>query len=191
MPYLGVDLAARFSAAVLLDDSGQVVLQFDSWAKSPLDFAGLLAGIAYNHDVTVVAVEDIPYGLSRQAQIKPPLRVQGMVITFLDVMNKLDDTYFVAPATWQRTFEGVWKGKAEGARQAAESLGYFAPNLLEQYADDVPPLGKEHSKERSKIRGQLKKASTDYNDSYLLAEFARLSHQAGTLDKLQGVQKVE
>lgn len=98
-------------------------------------------------------------------------------------------TYFIAPATWMRDM-GVWKMGIEGAREAALALGFGEPDLLSRYADDVPPLGKEHAKERSKIRGQLKKASTDYNDAFLIAEFARTRYLDGTLASLQGVQKV-
>jgi len=190
MSFLGVDLAARFSAAVLLDESGKVVLQFDSWGRDAWDFCALLAGVAKKHDVRAVMLEDLPYGLSRQSQIKPPLRVQGMAIAFLDVTGMLDRTYFLDPSTWQRSFEGVWKGKAEGATTAALRYGYVAPVLLTEYADDVPPLGKEHSKARSKIRANLKKASTDYNDSFLIAEYSRQKYLAEGLDNLKGVQKV-
>lgn len=174
---------------MLLDESGQVVRQWDSWDTAPWSFCAEIVSVVRNTDTQVVAVEDLPYGLSRQAQIKPPLRVQGMLIAHLALGGFLDRTYFIAPATWQRD-AGVWKAGAEGAKEAAEALGYFAPDLLTQYADDVPPLGKEHAKERAKIRGQLKKASTDYNDAFHIADFARKKSLEGTLAKLQGVQTV-
>lgn len=191
MNYIGIDLAARFSAAVVLDENGQVVVQFDSWGIDADRFAQNAAIACALHNPAVIAVEDIPYGLSRQAQIKPPLRAQGYIISHLRLRGLLEQTFFVAPASWQRGFPGVFKGGASGALAAATELGYTAPDMLDIYCDDVPPLGKEHAKERTKIRSQLKKATTDYNDAYLLAEWVRRHHQAGTLASQQGVQAVE
>jgi len=187
---LGIDLAARFSAAVAVDASGQAVYQFDSWGIDSDQFAQVTAAFCAVHNPSVIAIEDLPYGLSRQAQIKAPLRAQGMMISHLRLAKVLDRAFFIAPASWQRGFEGVWKGKAPGATEAAVSLGFVAPDLLGEYADDVPPLGKEHAKERAKIRGQLKKASTDYNDAFLIAEWVRRGVEAGDFPRLQGVQPV-
>ncbi len=187
--YLGVDLAANLSAALLLDVDGQVIDQWDSWGVPVWEFCRETVHRASRHKA-ILMVEDLPYGLSRQAQIKPPIRAQGMMIAHAALQGIIPQTLFIAPATWQRDYPGVWKGGKEGAAAAAELLGYTPPDLLTQYVDTIPALGKEHAKERSKIRAQLKKLSTDYTDAYLIAEFTRRKSIDGTLTTLQGVQSV-
>lgn len=187
---IGVDLAARFSAAVALGASGEVVYQIDSWGINVADFSYQLAEICEYYSPESILVEDVPYGLSRQSQIKPPLRAQGMVISQLHARGLLDNALFIAPATWQRGF-GLWKNTPAQFASFAQQLSYTPPDMLERHADIVPPLGKEFSKERSKVRAQLKKATTDYVDAFLIAEFARRHQLDNSLLELQGVQPIE
>lgn len=188
MNYLAVDLASKFSAAVILDRKGRVLCEFDSWKYSQIEFAELCANTAVAYDVKVALVEDLPYGLSMQAQTKPVTRLQGILIKAFHDLEMLDKLYFVNPVEWQKTFDGVYKGGAAGARAAAERLGFSQRHPIEMYADSIPPLGKAHAKARASVRANLKKASTDYDDAYLIGIYALLEHQKETLFTHKGVQ---
>jgi hypothetical protein len=163
-----IDLAARFSAANVMDPDGTVLHEFDSWNKTAFAFVDEIIDAAVKYDVDILVFEDVPYGLSKQFMIKPVLRLQGIIIHALGMANLIEKTVFLNPSTWQRSFEGVFGGKAAGAAAAATGFGYTAPNMLEIHADEIPAKGKE----RSKMREQLKKASTDYVDAYLMSKWS-------------------
>lgn len=182
---LSVDFAARFSAGVVMDAAGVVLHEFDSWAKAPLAFVREVAEVALAHNVDRIIIEDVPYGISRQAMIKPVLRLQGMLIHELAHHNLLTATLFVNPATWQRTFEGVYGGKASGALAAAQKLGYNPPDMLERHADTIPDSGPT----RSKMREQLKKATTDYTDAFLMCKWAHTFDSLIDMRAVSGVQE--
>jgi len=165
---LAVDFAARFSAAVVRDSGGAVLAQFDSFGATSFEFCGMLADAAVDHDVKYAVFEDVPHGVNRLFMVKAVLRLQGAVMNEFYKVNMLDRLWWLDPATWQRTFEGVWKGGAEGARVAAERLGYVGPDLLTEYEHMLPLKGPE----RTKMRAQLKKATTDYPDAFLISEWA-------------------
>ena len=165
---LALDFAAKFTAGIVMDRAGDVKYQFDSFGKSTFEFCEEVADIAAQYEVDLVIVEDVPFGISRQSMIKPVLRSQGILMKELGDVDKLDVTRFLSPAEWQCHFEGVWKGGPEGARAAAERLGYTAPVLLEAYEDLIPAKGPE----RAKVRAQLRKASTDYDDAFLIGRWS-------------------
>lgn len=190
MNYLGVDLAAKFSAAVVVNEKGKVLFETDSWGKSAIEFAEECAQIAKDYDVVLAMVEDLPYGISKQFQTKPATRLQGIFIKSFHDLRLLDVLYFVNPIEWQKTFE-IHRAGAEGARAAAQKLGFDQRVPIEMYADDIPPLGKEHSKQRATVRAQLKKASTDYDDGFLIAFWTALEHKRETLFNRKGVQRYE
>lgn len=190
MNYLAVDLAAKFSASVVLDGKGKVLCEFDSWGKSQIEFAEECARVAQEYEVVLALMEDLPYGLSKQFQTKPATRLQGIVIKSFHDLNLLDILYFVNPIEWQKTFE-IHRAGAEGAREVAAKFGFEQRKPIEMYEADIPPLGKEHAKERSKVRAQLKKASTDYDDAYLIGVWAILENKKSTLFTRKGVQKYE
>lgn len=172
--HITVDLASRFSALAVVDDGGKVVLETDTFQKSSLQFAHELGEIAQNYPDSVVVVEDVPYGISRQAMIKPVLRIQGIIIHEMHKVDALDRLFFLNPSSWQRAFEGVFRGGAAGARTAASNLGYTPPDLLERYADKIPEKGPK----RTEARNQLKKIATDYDDAFLMGIWAN-SHLGG------------
>lgn len=172
---LGVDLAARNSAAIVLRDGGlvshgEVLDDLDSLRLPPLGFALGITQLGLKHDVELIVVEDVPYGISSQAMVKPVLRLQGAIILALAQEQLLTRTVFVNPATWQRAV-GVYGKAKDGARALAASFGYTPPDLLTTHARD---LAEVNGKERSKRRAQLKKAMTDYDDAFLLAYWAGL-----------------
>lgn len=178
---LCIDLAARFSAGVLASESGTVLREFDSWGMSPVNFVRDVA--TYGADADVILVEDVPYGISNQAMVKPVLRLQGMLIAELIYANLLQNTLFVNPATWQRDM-GVYGKKSAGAEAAAVALGYVAPDMLDHHSAEWEPL---KGAERSKVRAQLKKATTDYNDAFLMCEWGLGQND---LRSISGVQPV-
>lgn len=128
----------------------------------------MLADAAVDYDVEYSIFEDVPHGINRLFMVKSVLRLQGAVMNEFFKVNKLHTMFWLQPAVWQRSFEGVWKGGIEGARLAAEKLGYVGPDLLVEYDHMLPEKGPE----RTKIRAQLKKATTDYPDAFLIAEWA-------------------
>lgn len=136
-----------------------------------------------------ILVEDVPYGISNQAMVKPVLRLQGMLI------HALEDTefYFINPSTWQKDYPGVARSpkgmtKAEGAkaridaaRIEAHSLGYHAPDLVQQWIDEHPD-----EKPLKKYTNPLEKAMTDYVDAFLMNDWLqRHVHEYKTLTGVQ------
>lgn len=183
---LTIDLAGKFSAVCIMNPKGVVLAEFDSWGKHPAVFVDEIAAAAKKWKVSAIVVEDVPYGLSKQFMIKPVLRLQGMLISELYRQGLLDITVFLNPATWQRTFEGVFGGKEKGALAAATVFSYVPPNMLEIHADEIPEKGKE----RAKVRAQLKKASTDYVDSFLMAKFTLEFTSVEEMLEKSGIQPV-
>lgn len=179
---LGIDLASRYSAAVLLDEGGQVSDQFDSWDCSPFAFCERVAHTANGTRMRQVIVEDIPYGIAGQFQVKAPLRLQGVLARTLG--PALDHTVFVSPSTWQRAM-GVWRATPEETAAAASAFGYEAP-------DPVALYGRQHLNAKGKLlavdRKKLEKVRTDYVDAFLIARWGANVLLNNTLD-IPGVQK--
>ena len=174
--YLTVDLASKFSAAVLRDERGEVRWQGDSSGLSAKQWCEKLASVAalgaeYADSPLHILVEDVPYGISNQAMVKPVLRLQGMLISALEEF----EFYFVNPSTWQKEFEGVGRSpkgltKAEGAKYRidkaegyAKELGYEAPDLIAKWQEANPSL-----KPLKKYTNPLEKSRTDYVDAFLM-----------------------
>lgn len=182
---LTLDLAAKYSAAVVLDLSGQVKYQFDSFQKSATELADEVADAASEFEVTHVIIEDVPYGIRGQGQVKSVLRLQGVLIKALSDADLLDRTLFVDPSRWQRCpdprFEGVWRGGKEGAEVAALRFGYTPPDLLELHANEIPDKGPE----RTKARAALKKLATDYNDAFLIGQWSLLLDESTLIENTQ------
>ncbi len=193
MYYLTVDLASKFSAAVLRDDTGQVLWQGDSAGLSAFRWVSTLSrivhGVREKEEEIHVLVEDVPYGISNQAMVKPVLRLQGMIIHALGDV----EFYFINPSTWQRDYDGVSRSpkgltKAEGAkarieaaRVAAENLGYTAPDLVGLWQEKNPDL-----KPLKKYTNPLEKNRTDYVDAFLMNDWLqRHEHEYKTLSGVQ------
>lgn len=181
---LGVDLAARFSAGIVLGRDREVHLQFDSWGRDHCGTALLIAECARAMQPDLIVIEDVPYGLSKQFMVKPVLRLQGQVIQELMRSALLDRTVFVAPATWQRA-QGVWKVKPADTADAARVKGYEPPDLRAVHAHEIPAKGPE----RTKILSSLRKSTTDYVDAFLIADWAA-DHTLDDLLNMQGVQPI-
>lgn len=190
--FLTVDLASKFSAAVLCDERGKVRWQGDSAGLSAFKWSEKLAELAhdasYAEDLHLL-IEDVPYGISNQAMVKPVLRLQGILL------HALGDTpsYFINPSTWQSEYPGVGRAprgmtKTEGAKyriakaaEYAKALGYEAPDLVGQWQEQNPTL-----KPLVKYTAPLEKARTDYTDAFLMNDWLRRHENDYTT--LSGVQ---
>lgn len=191
--YLTVDLASKFSAAILRDASGKVLWQADSGSFTAQEWvdklAKLVCAIAPRHDLHIL-VEDVPYGISNQAMVKPVLRLQGMLIHALGNA----EYYFINPSTWQKDYPGVARAPKEITSKAAKdayrigaaaehalNLGYTPPDLVAQWQEENPDL-----KPLKKYTNPLEKAMTDYVDAFLMNDWlVRHVHEYKTLTGVQ------
>ena len=193
MFYLTVDLASKFSAAVLRDDTGRVRWQGDSGGVSPKAWVNTIADVTHRleeqgHEVHVL-VEDVPYGVSSQAMTKPVTRLQGMLMLAMDRYF-----YFISPTTWMKDYEGVARApkgmtKADSlkyrdakALEHAANLGYNPPDLIQAYIDSLP----EGTKVLKKNTNPLAKSMTDYVMAFLINDW--LVRHEDEYTTLTGVQ---
>lgn len=204
---LAVDLAARFSAAAVVVSPEPEVFKVEWQADSTgaVDCDGALRVVEVIpgretqwimqleemsrryvfYDVRVVkgaalgavAVEDQPHGVRFDSTAKHVARIQGRLIDRFDRANKLDLLWFVPPALWQRTIDGVWRKGPTEQLEAASKLGYrppeFGPSL--KPGTGVPPLGT--------ARAIARKIQTDYVAAFLIGVWAcRTLREVGSLD---------
>ncbi len=188
-----VDFATRFSAVILRGRDGEVHGQFDSRDMSPFAFAAKIARTAKECELTVI--EDVPKGGSAMHQSDRTYRYQGALMMACN--QTLDNLYFLDPARWMWTFEGVKalaksesKGltkpqilarRNENMLQHAARLGYIPPDLVAEWVDNNPGKRLYATK-----RNELLKSVTDYVAAFLISEFV-ISMPREELVELQGV----
>lgn len=177
MIVLTVDLASKFSASCVRDGSG-VLREFDSSGKTAFQFALELAKAAEEFQPDLILIEDVPYGISSQAMVKPVLRLQGILL--LALHRFMDKILFVNPSTWQKEYPGVARApkglskaqaeayRIEAARAAAAERGYTPPDLVAAYVASLP----EGTKVLKKHTNPLVKQMTDYVDAFLMSDWA-------------------
>ncbi len=166
MRVLAVDLAARYSAACLLDDQ-RVIKQFDSWGQTEDAFVYHLIAFWQQPDPpAVMIVEDLPHGLSYSKLVKRVLRLQGRIVQAMHETTDGDwnDIVFVAPNTWRSHFD-LKRGTGPTAVFAASaSLGYQPPDLTERAKGNGG-------------RTRAQKVQSDYCAAYLIGRWAIDTHQ--------------
>jgi len=162
---MAIDLASKYSAVVVLEGS-QVIHQFDSVGVGSREFAQQI-GVHAKRTVHAVVIEDVPAHVPWGGIVKSVCTLQGRVLQELHP-EVLSRTWFVTPAVWQRSFEGVWKGKAAGALAAAERLGYSPPDLVGDPRFDAD------GRKPGEARRLAKKVMSDYVDAFLIARWAML-----------------
>lgn len=180
MKFLVVDLASKMSAAMVRDvQTGEVLREFNSLNKSAFKFVAECRNCFDDFDLEAAIYEDVPYGISSQAMVKPVLRLQGVVI--LANNKNLDRVFWLNPSTWQKDYPGVGIGprgmtkaqkdaaRIEAARLAAQNLGYTAPDLVQEYIDGLP----EGTKVLKKNTAHLTKAMTDHVDAFLMTDWLK------------------
>lgn len=182
MIVLTVDLASKFSAVCVRSTfaahpSG-VLCEFDSSGVSAFLFAKKIADAVAEYQPHLILIEDVPYGISSQAMVKPVLRLQGILL--LALHRHIGKILFVNPSTWQKEFPGVARApkgltkaqaeasRIEAARVAAEKAGYAPPDLVAQYVASLP----EGAKVLKKNTNPLVKQMTDFVDAFLMSEWA-------------------
>lgn len=176
MTVLAVDLAAKYSAACLMNDRYQVLDQFDSWANDQSTFIHKLAMPWFYKDLPVpdvMIVEDLPHGLTYTKLLKKVLRLQGRILQTMDFFttNGAQQVRFAAPIAWRAHFDHMERGTGpEAVFPVSASFGYQPPPFAE----------------RTKGQGGktlAKKIESDYCSAYLIARWATdMKKQYGTYD---------
>lgn len=193
---LSIDLAAKFSAAILRGAGGEVLEQFDSRNRSEADFCAEISFVA--EDTDIVVIEDVPYGISSQFMIKPVLRLQGRLISHLELSFGVPEkTIFMIPSVWMKEFPGVShaprgmnksqgdKARIEAAAHYAAEGGYQPPDLVSEYVASLPE-GKRALKKDTNV---LAKSMTDYVSAWLMSEYCRM-HTFEQLVAMNGVERL-
>lgn len=172
MLILAVDLAAKYSAACLMDGQDQVVDQFDSWQLSQNLFLHQVTACAQQRKPAAVVVEDLPHGLAYTTVVKTVCRIQGRMIDKFARHDSEDDLLFLAPATWRHHYAGLKRGTGPTAVvPVAAQHGYTPPDL------SLRALREKGGK------AIARKVATDYCSAYLIARWAHDIHaELGTLD---------
>lgn len=166
MSVVAVDLAAKYSAACLLDELGQPAKEWDSWQKSENDFIGMLAymwyhAATYAEEPQVMVVEDLPHRLPFASLVKRVCRIQGRIIDRAQQSGWLGKVLFVPPAVWRKAYKGLERGTGPDAVvPVAEALGYSPPDLSARI-------------QRAGDKATAKKVATDYCAAFLIGQWAR------------------
>lgn len=163
---LAVDLAAKYSAACLMNDSYEVLHEVDSWGCSESDFIWEITRFwdfrRRDDSPAVMVVEDLPHGLGFTGLLKDVCRLQGRIFDRMDAHVASDDMLFLAPAEWRKTYDGMGRGTGpDVVVEVAARYGYH------------PPL--ETLLKRAKGNGgktRANKVATDYCSAYLIARWA-------------------
>jgi hypothetical protein len=173
---LAVDLAAKYSAACLMNDDYKVISQFDSWVNDEDVFVHKLAVHRYNDGPStpdVMIVEDLPHGLNYTKLVKKVLRLQGRIVHAMNMYHpggaKL--IVFAAPNAWRAHFQGMERGTGSAAVfPVSAGFGYVPPDFTER------TKGKGGN-------GLATKIASDYCSAYLIARWAiDMNTRYGTYD---------
>jgi hypothetical protein len=179
--FLVVDFAARYSAAIVINDCGNVLEQFDSWHMTENEWVhrlvdyfspNMLLSPAYwagkYVPVEQLILEDLPPSVKFTNVVRTVRCLQGRIIDRMIAYRAIDKLLFVPPSLWQRSM-GVWRADTVQTREKAKELGYEPPDMV---------TGK-HYKELQIGH----KVETDYVDAYLMAAWLVKTWLAeGTLD---------
>lgn len=173
MTILAVDLAAKYSAACLMDDSHRVLKEFDSWDLTEDAFIYRLSSFWMRPETPeVMIVEDLPHGLSYSGVIKTVCRLQGRIAQAMHDTTDGDwnDIVFAAPAAW-RAHHGLKRGTGITALfETAWRYGYTPPDFTERAKGNGG-------------RTRAQKVQSDYCSAYLIARWAiDMKKQHGTYD---------
>ncbi len=174
-----VDLAARYSASVTIDETGQVVDQFDSWRVTRQQFVSKLVepfsaevDNFYFEIPAVLGIEDLPHGVKYMSLIKDVCKLQGVIEEHMSWTPHLDRLMYIPPILWQKEIPGVWRQGPKATLSAAKDIYRYEP----------PDLG------MSELRGQdrvtARKVQTDYASAFLIARWLLETYkQHGVFDR--------
>lgn len=173
---LAVDLAAKFSAACLMDVSGTVVCEIHSWGIDPHWWATSVAVLSDRAEV--VLVEDLPFSIGQTKTTRDAYRVQGRVVQELDHRSQGKKLVWTPPILWQSHFEGMRTGKKLTSKHlkdtakkiAEEKYGYTPPQLLHK---DLHGIDRTHAR----------KTMEDHIDAFLMARYMlEQAQEHGSID---------
>lgn len=184
MRSLCVDLAAKFSAAMVVDGS-EVLTQFDSRGLSAFDLWKKIRHVADEYEVDFIGVEDVP--IAAKWQVERAFRLQG--IGFAICWPYLERLILIQPNAWQKHWPGTgsvpkavkaelpkskWDAwREENMRLAALSLGYEPPDLVGQFAAAKRLAEGEKVRILVKDTKILAKSMTDYVAARLISDFCQ------------------
>lgn len=162
-----LDFAAKHSACCVIDMAGTVLDEFSSALKSDTEFLGQVDWAASQphhfggkwYEPSVLLIEDLPIGVKYMGVVKQVCQLQGRLIDRLDRSGSLGKLVFVPPATWQRTFPGVW-------RQGPEAVLPVAKELFDYDPPDTGWQRLHHAERRI-----AKKSLTDFAAAFLIARW--------------------
>lgn len=169
MAILAVDLAAKLSAACLMDDNYQVHDQFDSWQTGEDEFIDRLVSYwtRFNHLPVphTMVVEDLPHGLNYTKLVKSVCRLQGRIVQALEsddiLFGEKAKVLFIAPNIWRAHYPSAKRGTGSDISvPIAEGYGYAPPaDLLARSKGHGGPV-------------RARKVASDYCAAYLIARWA-------------------
>jgi hypothetical protein len=179
-----VDLAAKFSAACLVDDSGNVTDEWHSWGFSPSEWIetfGLLFGVWSSEVPEVLVIEDVPFGVGQTKTVRDVYRLQGKILQRLG--NHANKVVWIPPMLWQMHWkpQGMKSGDKKAAKRiASEIYGYEPPELLHQ---DL------HGQDRVHAR----KTMEDHIDAFMIGRYmTEISVQYGSIDSaIEAIPRLE
>lgn len=161
MGIIAVDLAAKYSAAVLLTGQGRVEAQFDSVEVDEDDFLiNVVSAYTFSFADQLI-VEDLPHGVGYRGLVKRVCQIQGRLADKMARRGQLGQLLFVAPETWRRHYPPLRKRGAgqDAVLPIAAELGYTPPDLSHLHG----PRGGT---------ALADKVRTDYADAYLIGRWA-------------------
>lgn len=157
-----VDLAAKFSGAVILNSAGEVVDEFHSWQLTPAKWANLLTRkLRMLPEDTLVFVEDMPFSVGQTKTVRDVYRLQGRIIQLFHESGSSHRIVWVPPNLWQGYYKsfGMRSGDKKQAKVIAfEHYGYSPPELL-------------HKDLHGKDRVDARKTMEDHIDAFLIARY--------------------
>jgi hypothetical protein len=160
---------------------GTVVEEHHSWRLTEQEWIDRIVSYFYDpldeECPLALVVEDIPHAVGYRKLVKRVCQLQGRIVQAMANVGVEDRIVFVPPQLWQMSFPGVYRGKAQGALKAAESLGYTPPQLL------TPEV-------KGKDRMDARKTMTDHVDAFLIGRWAVSQFEKyETLDDILNNQK--
>jgi hypothetical protein len=159
---LAVDLAAKFSAACLMNAHGSVTTEWHSWGTSEASWVNSL--VANSKFADVMLIEDLPFSLSISKTVRDVYRLQGRIIESMEEhMFHTRKMVFIPPKLWQDYFkpDGMKSGDKKAAKRIAEEkYGYISPELLHKGLHGVD-------------RTHARKSMEDHVDAFLIARYMK------------------
>lgn len=171
MTVVSIDLAAKYSAGMLISPALVVHTQFDSSGGEDMFIEQLTNTFVLGFAAQLV-VEDLPHGVEYRALVKRVCQIQGRIAERMYGLSRLTELLFVAPNTWRAHYP-VLKKRGQGP-------------------EAVVPVALEHGYEPPKLKhlegprgGRLtvNKIQTDYCAAFLIGKWANDTfEERGTYD---------